>query len=63
MPVPVSGDLPDPGNEPESSALQADSLPSDEPEPYPRFYHRACSENSGCQTLAAEPLSSVTGSH
>ena len=29
--IPVSGDLPDPGIEPRSPALQADSLPSEPP--------------------------------
>ena len=31
MPFPSSGDLPDPGIEPRSPALQADSLPSESP--------------------------------
>ena len=31
MPLPSSGDLPDPGIEPESPLLQADSLPSEPP--------------------------------
>ena len=31
LPFPSPGDLPDPGTEPESSALQADSLPSEPP--------------------------------
>ena len=29
--IPFSGDLPDPGTEPRSPALQADSLPSEPP--------------------------------
>ena len=32
LPFPSPGDLPDPGIEPESPALQADSLPSEPPE-------------------------------
>ena len=32
FPFPSPGDLPHPGIEPESPALQADSLPSDPPE-------------------------------
>ena len=32
LPFPSSGDLPDPGIEPRSSALQADSLPTGETE-------------------------------
>ena len=32
LPFPSPGDLPDPGIEPTSPALQADSLPSDPPE-------------------------------
>ena len=35
LPFPSPGDLPDPGIEPGSSALQADSLPS---EPPGKFY-------------------------
>ena len=31
LPFPLPGDLPDPGNEPRSSALQADALPSEPP--------------------------------
>ena len=31
LPYPSLGDLPDPGTEPESPALQADSLPSEPP--------------------------------
>ena len=31
LPFPSPGDLPDPGIEPESPALQADSLPSEPP--------------------------------
>ena len=31
MPFPSPGDLPDPGIKPESSAFQADSLPSEPP--------------------------------
>ena len=32
LPFPSPGDLPDPGIEPRSPALQADSLPTEEPE-------------------------------
>ena len=32
VPIPSSGDLPNPGIEPESPALQADSLPCEPPE-------------------------------
>ena len=32
LPFPPAGDLPDPGIEPGSPALQADSLPSEPPE-------------------------------
>ena len=32
LPFPSPGDLPDPGKEPESPALQADALPSELPE-------------------------------
>ena len=32
LPFPSPRDLPDPGNTPRSTALQADSLPSDPPE-------------------------------
>ena len=31
LPFPFSGDLPDPGSEPRSPALQTDSLPSEPP--------------------------------
>ena len=31
LPLPPSGDLPDPGTEPGSAALQVDSLPSGQP--------------------------------
>ena len=31
LPFPIPGDLPDPGIKPESSVLQADSLPSEPP--------------------------------
>ena len=31
LPFPSPGDLPDPGIKPESSALQADTLPSEQP--------------------------------
>ena len=38
MPFPSPGDLPDPGIEPESPALQADSLPTEPPrKPSPFF--------------------------
>ena len=43
LPVPSPGDLPDPEMEPVSSALQADSLPSEPPgKPHPdmRHFHR-----------------------
>ena len=35
LPFPAPGDLPDPGIEPKSLALQADSLPSEPPEKLP----------------------------
>ena len=37
LPFPSPGDLPDPGIEPRSPALQADSLPSEPPEKLPRW--------------------------
>ena len=36
LPFPSPGDLPDPGTEPRSPALQADALPSEPPGKFPR---------------------------
>ena len=62
LPFPSPGDLPDPGNEPGSPALQADALPSEpllsptmfkathldaEPEPWEDSGHRAKSGVAG----------------
>ena len=41
LPFPSSGDLPDPGIEPRSSALQADALPS-KPPGKPELIHSEC---------------------
>ena len=40
LPFPTPGDLPDPGTEPRSPALQADALPSEPPETHlqKKFY-------------------------
>ena len=38
LPFPSLGDLPDPGIEPGSPALQADSLPSEPPEKLPTMF-------------------------
>ena len=48
LPFPSSGDLPDPGIEPWSPALPADSLPSEspgKPNPILRYYYCCCRSN------------------
>ena len=41
LPFPSSGDLPDPGIEPRSPALQADALTSDPPgKPFPKYKYK-----------------------
>ena len=42
LPIPSPGDLPDPGVEPWSPALQADSLPSEPPEELESSVGRCC---------------------
>ena len=50
VPFPSTGDIPDPGIEPESPALQADSLPSEPP-----------GKSLGPATIFAEYLISLVG--
>ena len=48
LPCPPQGDLPDPGNEPRSPALHADSLPSEPPvKPQSDIYRSEC--KTGCR--------------
>ena len=49
LPFPSSGDLPDPGIDPRSLALQADSLPSEPPEK-PLFDAQFLSRFAGMKT-------------
>ena len=42
LPFPSLGDLPDPGIEPRSSALQADALPSEPPGKFPDYMYYIC---------------------
>ena len=43
LPFPSPGDLPDPGIEPRSPALQADALPSEPPgKPWREWHHHTC---------------------
>ena len=51
VPFPSSGDLPNPGIEPGSPALQADSLPSEHPE-----YIRVCFPQMGTLLTAASAV-------
>ena len=47
FPFPSLGDLPDPGIEPRSPALQADTLPSEPPEQL--YYENGCKPFNNCQ--------------
>ena len=42
LPFPSPGDLPDPGIEPRSPALQADTLPSEPPGKFPDYMYYIC---------------------
>ena len=54
MPFPSSEDLPDPGIEPRSPALEADSLPS-EPPRLLRWWERALSARKSVCKVAGDP--------
>ena len=67
LPFPSPGDRPDPGNEPGSPALQADTLPSEPPvpqRPEPSLAHKSMGLPASCGCASAwgsfHPLGPVT---
>ena len=62
VPCPPPGDLPDPGIEPRSPTLQADSLPSEPPGNIPKHlsYQGTFSKHQGLRKGGEKPIQAFT---